>query len=328
VLPLRQTAGLVASVGDSEAPCRCPHGTALRGERRMGGPDLGCDPSDIYVGASAALRADAQRRQGPGSSDGRFVTLRVCHWMAVRNPAGMRPTLHGEAPRFQPLMRRSGWVLPLRRAAGLVASVADSEAPFRCPHGTALRGERRMGGPDLGCDPSDIYVGASAALRAAAQRRQGPGSSGRRFVTLRVCHWMAVRNPAGMRPTLRGKAVRMERCEMRAAATTWLRRVRAFRALGMGVARMAGCDLLARKRPAKRTTARIPPECYGASIATSRRERPPRQAASLSDPIFTFAHDLATSEWRTLWVDKSIHRGRSLWGWINPSIGVGLCGGG
>jgi hypothetical protein len=75
-------------------------------------------------------------------------------------------------------MRRSGWVLPLRRAAGLVASVADSEAPFRCPHGTALRGERRMRRPDLPCDPSDIYVDSSAAmLRAAAQRRQGPGSS-------------------------------------------------------------------------------------------------------------------------------------------------------
>jgi hypothetical protein len=43
----------------------------------------------------------------------------------------------------------------------------------------------------------------------------------------------------------------MQRCEMRAAATTWLRRVRAFRALGMGVARLAGCDSLARKRPAR-----------------------------------------------------------------------------
>ena len=32
---------------------------------------------------------------------------------------------------------------------------------------------------------------------------------------------------------------------MRAVATTWLRRVRAFRALGMGVARLAGCDSLA-----------------------------------------------------------------------------------
>ena len=50
------------------APCRCPHGTALRGERRMGGPDLACDPSDMYAGASAALlRADSQRLQGPGS---------------------------------------------------------------------------------------------------------------------------------------------------------------------------------------------------------------------------------------------------------------------
>ena len=65
-------------MADSEAPCRCPHGTAVRGERRMGGPDLACDPSDICVGASAALlRTAAQRRQGPGSSDGRFVTLRV-----------------------------------------------------------------------------------------------------------------------------------------------------------------------------------------------------------------------------------------------------------
>ena len=82
-----------------------------------------------------------------------------------------------------------------------------------------------------------------------------------------------------MRPTLRGKAVRMQRCEMRAAATTWLRRVRAFRALGMGVARLAGCDSLARQRPAKRTKARIPPECSSSSIATGRRERPPRQAA-------------------------------------------------
>jgi hypothetical protein len=88
-----------------------------------------------------------------------------------------------------------------------------------------------------------------------------------------------------MRPTLRGKAVRMQRCEMRAAATTWLRRVRAFRALGMGVARLAGCDSLARKRPAKRTKARIPPECSSSSIATGRRERPPRQAAHSPRPL-------------------------------------------
>ena len=108
------------------------------------------------------------------------------HPFAIRfSPAG--------STRFQPLMRRSGWVLPLRQAAGLVASVADSEAPFRCPHGTAVRGERRMGGPDLACDPSDICVGASAALlRTAAQRRQGPGSSDGRSLTLRVCHRMAV----------------------------------------------------------------------------------------------------------------------------------------
>ena len=53
-------------------------GTALRGERRMRSPDLTCDPSVVYVGASAAmLRIAAQLWQGPGSSDGRFVTLRV-----------------------------------------------------------------------------------------------------------------------------------------------------------------------------------------------------------------------------------------------------------
>jgi len=57
---------------------------------------------------------------------------------------------------------------------GLVASVGDSEAPFRLLHGTALRGERRMRGPDLACNTSVMYVRASAALlRAAAQRRQG-----------------------------------------------------------------------------------------------------------------------------------------------------------
>ena len=71
-------------MGDSVAPFRRPHGTALCGERRKRGPDLACDPSVIHVGASAEqLRAAAQRRQGPGSLDGRFVTLRVCHWTAV-----------------------------------------------------------------------------------------------------------------------------------------------------------------------------------------------------------------------------------------------------
>ena len=67
------------------------------------------------------------------------------------------------------------------------------------------------------------------------------------------------RNPAGMRPTLRGEAMPMQRCEMRAAVTTWLRRVRAFRALGLwpcvahlgsGAIRWLESDLR-RKRPAK-----------------------------------------------------------------------------
>jgi hypothetical protein len=62
-----------------------------------------------------------------------------------------------------------------------------------------------------------------------------------------------------MRPTLRGEAMPMQRCEMRAAVTTWLRRVRAFRALGLwpcvahlgsGAIRWLESDLR-RKRPAK-----------------------------------------------------------------------------
>jgi hypothetical protein len=45
-------------------------GTAIRCERCMRGPDLACDPSVLYVGASAArLKVAAQQRQGPGSSD-------------------------------------------------------------------------------------------------------------------------------------------------------------------------------------------------------------------------------------------------------------------
>ena len=115
-------------------------------------------------------------------------------------------------------------MLPLRQAAGLLASVADSEAPFRCPHGTALRGERRMRRPDLACDPSDRYVGASAAmLRAAAQRRQGPGSSDGRFVTLRVCHRMAV----GIR-RMRGRLSAAKPCACSAAKCVRLRRLGRF----------------------------------------------------------------------------------------------------
>ena len=67
------------------------------------------------------------------------------------------------------------WALGADRAGadGLVGAGVLAGA-----EGTALCGERRKRGPDLACDPSDIYVGASAAmLRAAAQRREGPESS-------------------------------------------------------------------------------------------------------------------------------------------------------
>ena len=131
--------------------------------------------------------------------------------------------------------------------------MGDSEARFRRPHGTALCGKRRKRGPDLACVPSVIHVGASAEqLRAAVQRRQGPGSSDGRFVTLRVCHWMAV----GIR-RLRGQTSAAKPCTCRAANCMRLRRLegdalgRFVRsAFGTCVWRtLAGCDPLARKRP-------------------------------------------------------------------------------
>ena len=67
---------------------------------------------------------------------------------------------------------------------------------------------------------------------------------------------------------------------MCAAATTWLRRVRGFRAPGMGVPRLAGCDPLARKRPAQQT--RRADRDGGASAATRRSER--RAAAGSGVP--------------------------------------------
>jgi hypothetical protein len=157
--------------------------------------------------------------------------------------------------------------------------VGDSEVRFRRPHGTAVCGKQRKRGPDLACDPSVIHVGASAEqLRAAAQRRQGPGSSDGRFVTLRVCHWMAV----GIRQGC-GRLSAAKPCICSAVKCVRLRR-RGCDALGRFVRSafgtcawriLAGCDPLARKRPAKRTKARAPSERSSASTATSRRERPP-----------------------------------------------------
>ena len=92
---------------------------------------------------------------------------------------------------------------------------------LRRPHGTALRGERRMGCPDLACDPSNIYVGASAAmLRAAAQRRQGPsGIIGLTILDSSRCHRMAV----GIR-RMRGRLSAAKPCACSAAKYVRLRR--------------------------------------------------------------------------------------------------------
>jgi hypothetical protein len=105
-------------VGDSVAPFRRPHGTALCSERRMRGPDLACVPSVIHVGASIGqLRAAVQRRQGPGSSDGRFVTLRVCHWTAV----GIR-RIRGQTSAAKPCVCSAANCVRLRRLGRFVRS--------------------------------------------------------------------------------------------------------------------------------------------------------------------------------------------------------------
>ena len=98
-----------------------------------------------------------------------------------------------------------------------------------CSIGSSMRsGKRRMCSPGLACDPSSIRTRASTARRTAAvQGLQGPGS---RPVPLRVAH-DPDRPTAVLRPTLRCETTLTWRCELRAAASTWLRRARAFACL-------------------------------------------------------------------------------------------------
>ena len=92
--------------------------------------------------------------------------------------------------------------------------------------------------------------------RAAASRRTASARFGLMSHDSSSCHLNGRRNPADARPILHGEAMRLHRCKMRAAATTWRRRARAFRALRVGGAHPAGCDPFARKRPEKLTKAR------------------------------------------------------------------------
>lgn len=112
----------------------------------------------------------------------------------------------------------------------------EHAAPFVSAHDTiseeapsqAWSGKRRMCSPGLACDPSSVCTRASTArLTAAVQGLQGPGS---RPVPLRVAH-DPDRPTADLRPTLRCETTLTWRCELRAAASTWLRRARAFACL-------------------------------------------------------------------------------------------------
>jgi len=111
-----------------------------------------------------------------------------------------------------------GYVLPMRRA------IAKRHG-FSYGDETALCGKRRVCSPGLVCDPSSEHMRASTAwLVAAVQGLQGPGS---RPVPLRAAH-DPDRPTAVVRLTLRCETSLTWRCELRAAATTWLRRGRAF----------------------------------------------------------------------------------------------------
>ena len=111
-----------------------------------------------------------------------------------------------------------GYVLPMRRA------IAKRHG-FSCGDETALCGKQRVCSPGLVCDPSSQHMCASTArLVAAVQGLQGPGS---RPVPLRAAH-DPDRPTAVVRLTLRCETSLTWRCELRAAATTWLRRGRAF----------------------------------------------------------------------------------------------------
>jgi hypothetical protein len=112
----------------------------------------------------------------------------------------------------------------------------SEEAPSQ-----AWSGKRRMCSPGLACDPSSIRTRASTArLTAAVQGLQGPGS---RPVPLRVAH-DPDRPTADLRPTLRCETTLTWHCELRAAASTWLRRARAFACLACSGYRSLGYGLL------------------------------------------------------------------------------------
>ena len=111
-----------------------------------------------------------------------------------------------------------GYVLPMRRA------IAKRHG-FSYGDETALCGKRRVCSPGLVCDPSSEHMRASTAwLVAAVQGLQGPGS---RPVPLRAAH-DPDRPTAVVRLTLRCETSLTWHCELRAAATTLLRRGRAF----------------------------------------------------------------------------------------------------
>ena len=238
----------------------------------MRSPCLACDPSSPYrseapetprtAGSACLIRFDpmnrcvALRRRtrrvgvGPIRShfDGRpqWHSVPASHgmiWMGAASPPSCG--VAGVRGRQRSAISMSAWDGPSRRAA-------------HAQTGPGVRSERYICG----------------RIRCAAEnRRTATARSGIIGLTIRdpsCFHWMAV----GMRQVCgRLSAAKPFVCSAATCVPLRRRGCDAFGrfAHGMGVACLAGCDSLARKRPAKRTKARNPPECSSASIATSRR---------------------------------------------------------
>ena len=127
-------------------------------------------------------------------------------WMGVASPP--RCGVAGVRGRQRSAISVSAWDGPSRRAAHAWS-------------GLGVRSERYM----CGC-----------VRRAAMSRRAATARSGIFGWTIRDPSCLPLdgrRNSADPRLNLRGEAVRIQRCEMRAAATAGGLRARAFRALGL-----------------------------------------------------------------------------------------------
>ena len=189
-------------------------------------------------------------------------------WMGAVSPPSCG--VAGVRGRHRSAISMSAWDGPSRRAA-------------HAQTGPGVRSERCICG---------------RVRRAVESRRTAAARSGIIGWTIRDPSCLPLdgrRNSAGPRPSLRSEAMRMQRCEMRAAATTWLRRVRAFRALGLwdvclahlgsGAIRWLESDLRSGQRREHRPN--IPALVLRRVVASGRCHRPLGMVTRVS-PLWLF----------------------------------------